>query len=154
MNSFFKPRKIEERLIVLKPEVDANIVFDNNTLTYTGDIYNIQLEVLTKFYQNYTINVRGDVYLNNIGIKKLPLQFGKVEGFFCSGNRLESLKGCPIYVKNNFICVNKTKISLEDCPSYVGGNFLCCSSRTKFTELEIRNLCEVIGKISSFKKTI
>jgi hypothetical protein len=52
--------------------------------------------------KNYTINpdgsidVKGDVFLSNKNLDKLPLKFNKVSGVFvCSYNELTSLEGSP-----------------------------------------------------------
>ena len=48
--------------------------------------------------ENYTVNddgsidVNGDVFLDNKGLTELPLSFNKVTGYFsCSNNKLTSL---------------------------------------------------------------
>ncbi len=45
--------------------------------------------------------------------------------FFCSYNKLTSLKGGPSSVGGNFNCYNNKLTSLEGAPSSVGGNFNC-----------------------------
>jgi hypothetical protein len=53
-----------------------------------------------------------------------------VKGFFsCWGNPLESLEGCPTYVKDNF---------------------LCYGNPVKFTEEYVRSLCKVEGDIRNY----
>jgi len=81
--------------------------------------------------ENYTINsdgtvdVDGDVYLNNKSTK-LPLKFGKVSGDFdCNFNNLTTLEGCPQSVGGNFGCTNNKLTTLEGCPQSVGGYFTC-----------------------------
>jgi len=85
--------------------------------------------------KNYTINsdgtidVDGDVYLNNKGLIKLPLKFGKVTGnFYCSYNKLTSLEGSPSYVGVGFYCYNNQLTSLEGCPKEVGDWLNCYSN--------------------------
>jgi hypothetical protein len=100
------------------------------------------LEFCEKYLKNYTINqdytvdVNGnvDIYLGDM--KKLPLQFGKVFGYFnIRNNKLTTLKGCPNYVIGYFSCYNSVNLkSLEGCPNYVGGGFICSSN--KLTSLE------------------
>ena len=91
---------------------------------------------------NYTINsdgsidVAGDVWLNNKGLTELPLVFNKVSGSFrCSNNQLTSLKGSPRWVGSWFSCYNNQLTSLEFSPEYVGGWFSC-----EFNDL-IDNYC-------------
>ena len=81
---------------------------------------------------NYTINpdgsidVNGNVYLDNKKLTELPLTFNKVTGWFeCSNNRLTTLKGCPRWVGGSFTCYNNRLTSLEFSPDYVGGYFNC-----------------------------
>jgi hypothetical protein len=65
-----------------------------------------------KYIKNHTINsddtidVDGDVDLRIMledDLKKLPVKFGKVSGFFdCSTSNLTTLENCPKYVGRNF----------------------------------------------------
>ena len=42
------------------------------------------------------VNVEGDVDLSRKNLIRLPVRFGIVKGFFwCNGNKLTSLEGCP-----------------------------------------------------------
>jgi hypothetical protein len=82
--------------------------------------------------ENYTINrdgtvdVDGDVNLNNRGLTKLPLRFGKVSGYFsCSSNDITTLEGSPTYVGGNFSCYANKLTSLVGGPREVGGAFYC-----------------------------
>jgi hypothetical protein len=75
-----------------------------------------------------TIDVKGDVNLNNRDLTKFPefIRFNKVSGdFWCSGNNLVSLEGCPSSVSGDFWCSGNNLVSLEGCPSSVGGDFGC-----------------------------
>jgi hypothetical protein len=94
----------------------------------------MKIEEICEYYgiQNYTINddgtidVDGNVDLNDRSLTKLPLKFNKVTGYFsCSVNKLTSLEGCPIWVGGRFHCWDNRLTSLEGCPSYVGGYFYC-----------------------------
>ena len=71
------------------------------------------IETICKEYgiENWTINpdgtidVDGGVYLDNRGLTKLPLKFGKVRGSFdCSYNQLTTLEGSPKEVGVYFDC--------------------------------------------------
>ena len=82
--------------------------------------------------KNYTVNddgsidVNGSVDLHYKDLTELPLTFNKVTGgFYCSNNRLTSLKGCPRWVGGSFYCYNNKLTSLEFSPDYVGGSFDC-----------------------------
>jgi hypothetical protein len=72
------------------------------------------------------VHVVGGVNLYNRGLTSIPVQFGYVSGdFFCYGNDLDSLEGCPNEVGGYFDCSSNNLTSLEGCPSVVGGYFLC-----------------------------
>jgi hypothetical protein len=54
-----------------------------------------------------TIDVFDNVFLyNRLGdVKKLPVRFGKVSGYFdCRGNKLTTLEDCPKYIGGKFYC--------------------------------------------------
>ena len=81
---------------------------------------------------NYTINddltidVDGDVDLNNKKLEKIPVKFKSVRGYFyCNSNQLTSLKGCPESVGGYFNCGINQLTNLEGCPESVGGDFYC-----------------------------
>ena len=82
--------------------------------------------------KNYTINddltvdVAGDVYLGNSGLATIPIQFGKVGGwFYCYNNQLKSLVGCPREVGGYFSCYHNKLTSLVGCPNVIRGEFYC-----------------------------
>jgi len=81
---------------------------------------------------NYTINsdgsidVDGDVNLENMKLSKLPLKFINVSGdFYCGDNQLTSLEGAPQSVGGYFYCSDNQLTSLEGAPQSVGGDFYC-----------------------------
>jgi len=91
-----------------------------------------QIDLLCKDYgiKNYSINpdgtidVDGDVKLQNIGLVKIPIKFNKVSGFFrCDDNSLSTLEGAPTTVGGNFDCEGNLLRSLEGAPTTVGGYF-------------------------------
>jgi hypothetical protein len=102
------------------------------------------LEFCEKYsIENYTINsdntidADGQVFLyyKLDDMKKLPIKFGNVSGYFsCEGNNLTTLECCPTYVSGELDCSRNKLTSLEYCPKYVGGDFYC--SRNKLTSLE------------------
>ena len=74
----------------------------------------------------------------------------KVGGYFdCRFCRnLTNLKGSPREVSEDFdCCYCGDLISLEGCPEKVGGDFDCYNCGVKFTEDDVRSLCDVGGKI-------
>jgi Leucine-rich repeat (LRR) protein len=89
---------------------------------------------------DYTINedgsidVDGNVWLNNFNLTKLPLKFGNVSGRFdCSDNQLTTLEGSPERVGENFDCSNNKLTSLYGGPQNVGA-FSC--GQNQLTSLE------------------
>jgi len=75
------------------------------------------------------IDVHGDVDCSDIkDLKKFPLKFGKVTGFFsCWGcSSLTTLEGAPEEVEGNFRCVGCTSLkTLKGAPRKVEGLFDC-----------------------------
>ena len=97
----------------------------------------MSIEEICKQYdiENYTINpdgsidVDGGVKLNDKDLKKLPLTFNKVFGYFtCSHNKLTSLEGAPKIVSGSFSCSFNQLTSLEGGPLEVGGSFICSNN--------------------------
>ena len=91
--------------------------------------------------KNYTVNsdgsidVDGNVYLDNQKLTELPLKFNNVKGsFYCPFNKLKTLKGSPKYITGSFDCSNNILTSLELSPKEVNGNFYC--SNNKLTSLD------------------
>ena len=114
----------------------------NSILLETQNPNNIDLNLLKKCVDGtYTINddgsidVNGDVNLNNKKLAKIPFKFRNVSGSFCcNDNRLTSLEGSPNTVGGYFYCYNNQLTSLEGAPNTVGGNF-CCNDN-QLTSLE------------------
>ena len=88
--------------------------------------------------ENYTINddesidVDGNVNLSFYELTELPLRFNKVTGdFYCSHNKLTTLKGSPRWIGGFFNIIYNLITSLEFSPDYVGGYFSCrCNKLT------------------------
>ena len=107
--------------------------------------------------QNYTINSKGEievngrVNLNDKDFKELPYKFGRVTGWFDIGNNqnLTSLKNCPNKIVGDYFrCSLCPQLdSLEGCPGEVGLSFYCSGCKRKFTKVEVKSLCKVIGNI-------
>jgi hypothetical protein len=95
---------------------------ENNTITnYT-------------IHDDLTVDVYEDVWITKRR-KKLPFQFGIVEGnFFSSNMGLESLEGAPRIVTGLFRCSSNPITSLKYSPVEVGGDFIC--NHTKITDLQ------------------
>lgn len=101
------------------------------------------IETLLKTLEikNYKINddgsvdVEGDVNLNDLNLQKIPIKFGVVKGYFnCSNNKLINLINSPESVSHDFICSSNSLTTLEGGPKNVDGSFMC--SYNSLTTLE------------------
>ena len=98
----------------------------------TAEKYNFKI---SKYNDDFSIDVDGNVDLSYTCLSEIPIQFNNVKmRFNCAHNFLKSLEGAPKYVGENFYCYYNRLISLEGCPEYVGENFHC--SYNKITSLE------------------
>ena len=97
-----------------------------------------------KKYVGRKVNVTGDVNLEKLGLKEIPITFGTVGGdFYCYDNELTSLSGCPHKVGRDFWCCDNKLTSLKGCPTEVGRDFDCRLNEDKFTEADVKRLCKV-----------
>ena len=81
------------------------------------------------------VDVDGHVYLYGKNLKKLPLKFGTVTGYFdCTNNKLISLEGSPHTVGDFFKCNGNQLTSLKGAPHTIGSGFNC--EDNKLTSLE------------------
>lgn len=83
--------------------------------------------------------IHGCVNLSCLGLTRLPdlsrievvdLDFSSIGpinygDFYCEGNGLTSLRGCPWKVRGNFFCTNNRLRSLKGAPIEVGGSIWC-----------------------------
>ena len=84
------------------------------------------------------------MYCNLISLKGA---LEKIRGSFdCSGNKLTSLKGAPKKVGELFDCSNNQLTTLEGAPKEVSWSFNCKNNYIKFTEDDVKVVCNVIGK--------
>ena len=72
-------------------------------------------------------DVDGHVILSVLNLKKIPWKFNIVTG--------------------DFDCENNKLTTLENSPKEVGGDFYCRNNNKKFTEKEVRDVCNVKGKV-------
>ena len=103
--------------------------------------------------ENYTINadltidIGGNVYLHSRNLKKLPYQFGIVNGFFdCINNELTSLEHCPKTVDGHFYCYDNPLNSIKELfDIQVKGNIVIPERLTDSNEWKllqkVRKLC-------------
>lgn len=74
------------------------------------------------------VNLLGGADLSKKELKELPsyIQFGVVRGdFFCSYNKLTTLRGFPKEVRGNFFCNYNQLTTLKGGPKEVRGKFYC-----------------------------
>ena len=93
---------------------------------------------------------KGKLSLQDLNLTVLPemLKDITVDGdFFCGNNHLTTLENCPKTVNGVFGCSSNKLISLEGAPKFVGEDFMCRFNSVKFTEKDIRAVCNVKGHI-------
>jgi len=69
--------------------------------------------------------------------------------FDCRENNLTSLEGSPTTVGGDFVCYDNNLTTLVGSPKIVGRDFYCQSQKSgvRFTEEQVRDVCDVKGKI-------
>jgi hypothetical protein len=157
----FVPRRMEDRLermislyirngskgnLVLRrmnlnelPEILKNVSVDGSF-----DCENNKLTSLT----NAPKFVGGTFYCGNNELTSLegaPTSVGI--SFYCGNNELTSLEFAPTSVGRNFDCSHNELTSLEFAPKTVGGFFDCRYNPVKFTEKQVRAVCNVKGDV-------
>ena len=93
---------------------------------------------------------KGDLSLNDMNLTVLPdilkdITVGR--HFDCSYNDLTSLEFAPKTVGGFFDCSHNELTSLEFAPKTVGGFFDCRYNPVKFTEKQVRAVCDVKGDV-------
>ena len=93
---------------------------------------------------------KGSLNLSDLKLTVLPeiLKDITVGGnFFCFNNNLTSLINAPSSVGDDFDCSYNDLTSLAGAPKTVGGFFDCTDNPVKFTEEQVRAVCDVKGKV-------
>ena len=93
---------------------------------------------------------KGTLNLQHSNLTVLPemLKDITVDGsFYCGNNHLTTLENCPKTVNGVFGCSSNKLISLEGAPKFVGEDFMCRFNPGKFTEKDIRAVCDVKGDV-------
>ena len=121
---------------------------------FIGENYQVEKSLQIKKKGNkYIVSTNGTVEVINKNITALTnglFEWGEVGGdFYCHGcTSLKDLKGAPKKVKGSFSCAKCTSLkSLEGAPKEVGINFYCEKCGEKFTEEDVRAVCDVKGQI-------
>ena len=111
------------------------------------DISGLGLTTLPALLKNLKIGGSFDCGYNRLdSLVGAPTSVGR--DFLCNDNKLKSLVGAPTSVGGDFYCsYNKLK-SLVGAPTSVGLDFDCNNNVVKFTEEQVRAVCDVKGKIN------
>jgi hypothetical protein len=116
----------------------------------------IEMWLQTWNIKNYTINkdltidVNDTVIMEYQQIEKLPyyIQFGIIKGnFFCNYRGLITFKGMPHTIKGIFGCAGNKIKTLKYMPKKIEKSLFIDGNLIKFTENEIRSLCNVKGNV-------
>ena len=92
--------------------------------------------------------IGGDFYCSYNKLISLEGVLEEVKGrFSCHDNKLTSLERGPKIVRGNFNCSTNNLTSLKGAPKEIGGNFYCWDNKTKFTKEDVKEVCNVKGKI-------
>ena len=159
--SIFIPRRMEDRIERMIKQ------YIRNGNKGDLDLSRLNLTVLPEILKD--ISVDGDFFCNGNNLTSLegaPKTVGgnfgcgfnnltSLEGspssvggnFYCNGNKLTSLDGAPETVGGSFYCSFNYLTSLEGAPKFVGGLFSCGFNEIKFTEQQVRAVCNVKGDI-------
>ena len=139
--SIFVPRRTEDRL---ERMIKSYI---RNGSKESLDLSNMNLTELPEILKD--ISVGGHFFCHNNKLTSLINAPKSVDGvFLCSNNKLTSLKGSSVSVGIiNFDCSFNNLTSLAGAPKTVDGDFSCGFNDIKFTEEQVRAVCDVKGKI-------
>ena len=138
--NIFVPRRIEgrvERMISL---------YVRNGSKGDLDLSDLKLTVLPDMLKDITVG--GNFYC---GINKLTSLEGAPKSvgasFYCGNNELTSLQCDHITIGGNFYCSFNKLTSLVGAPKSVGEDFICHSNNVKFTEQDVRAVCDLKGTV-------
>ena len=136
----FVPRRIEgrvERLIML---------YVKNGSKGDLDLSDLNLTKLPEILKNISVGRDFFCGTNNLtSLENCPKTVGG--SFYCGHNKLTSLDGATEYVGGSFYCSFNNLKSLTGAPKFVGGVFSCGFNEIKFTEEQVRAVCNVKGDI-------
>ena len=138
--SIFVPRIMEDRI----ERMIKNYI--RNGSKGDLDLSRLNLTVLPEILKD--ISVDGDFFCNGNNLTSLEGAPKTVNGDFgCGHNKLTSLEGSPKSVGGSFYCGFNNLTSLTGAPKFVGGVFSCGFNEIKFTEQQVRAVCNVKGDI-------
>ena len=136
----FIPRRMEDRVERLIKDYIRNGSKGNL------DLNSMNLTELPEILKD--ISVDGNFwcgYNDLTSLKNAPKSVGGT--FSCSSNNLKSLTGAPTSVGGDFYCGNNFLTSLRGAPKTVGGDFVCHSNLGIFTKEQVRDECDVKGRV-------
>jgi hypothetical protein len=141
----FVPRRIEdriERLIML---------YVKNGSKGDLDLSDLNLTKLPEILKNISVGRDFFCGTNNLtSLENCPKTVGG--SFYCGHNKLTSLEGSPKSVGGSFYCSFNNLKSLTGAPKFVGGVFSCGFNEIKFTEQQVRAVCNVKGDIYGIER--
>jgi hypothetical protein len=136
----FVPRRLEDRLERLVS------LYIRNGSKGDLDLSDMNLTVLPDILKD--ISVDGDFYCGTNNLTSLENCPKTVDAnFYCGHNKLTSLDGAPEYIGGSFYCSFNNLTSLTGAPKFVGKAFSCGFNEIKFTEQQVRAVCNVKGDI-------
>ena len=159
--NIFVPRRMEDRVermisLYIRNGSKGNLVLRLMNLTELPEILkNVSVDGsfdcgnnnLTSL-ENAPKSVDGSFYCGTnllTSLKFAPTSVGI--SFYCGNNELTSLEFAPTSVGRNFDCSHNELTSLEFAPKTVGGFFDCRYNLVKFTEKQVRAVCNVKGDV-------
>lgn len=133
MSYVFKDEDYEKVMRYLKRKIKNEPDVQDVSITYSDDYMNKltmffddQKRVRTYMLTSTGVDVSGDIYVSNSGLKKIPMKFRKVSGdFIWRDSKLETLEGAPSEVGGSFIVSNNNLSDLTGGPKYVGTLYDC-----------------------------
>lgn len=118
----------------------------SKTIIGNVDLTSLYLKRLPDILKDITVS--GNFYCSWNNLTSLENAPSSVGGHFsCGYNKLTSLEGTPKTVGGYFDCNNNNLTSLVGAPKTVYGNFYCSDNSVKFTEKQVRAICNVKGNV-------
>ena len=110
------------------------------------DLTKLYLKELPEILKDITVS--GDFYCLDNKLTSLIGAPSNVGGEFdCGHNKLTSLEGAPTSVGGSFFSYSNKLTTLVGAPTSVGGHFYCYDNPGKFTEAQVRAVCDVKGNV-------
>ena len=138
--SIFIPRRIEDRI---ERMIKTYIRNGNKGSLNLSDL---KLTVLPEILKDITVGGNFFCFNNNLtSLENCPKTVSV--HFYCNNNLLTSLQCAHITVGGDFYCSFNKLTSLVGAPKSVGEDFICHSNNVKFTEQDVRAVCDLKGTV-------